>query len=317
MKKTTLTLFLTMFLLVSFAQKKKKVEYTPVTNVSMEDVFPVAAYMLKFYYGGDVDRIEWGKKYMRSYYINYEKLLGGSYRLKVNYQIDESNALDIKFDPVENYGTDTKKWYGAPEGKRENEIRIEIAEYIKNKLSNPDSVQKAKDWFYTNLRINFCFFESATELAGNRWFELYLKNKPVKWNIPFEDVKTNKANNYKYAEEYSAELFGIESDANYVKKFAIVKYTDSDKNVMTSKKTTIMVEGYFRSLQYNNGLFTIVLTDKIDSPLPKTSAQATEQKGGGVLENAEKLKQLKSLLDSGAITKQEYDEEKRKILNGK
>lgn len=297
------------------AQKKKKAVYSPITNVTMEDVFPVAAYMMRFYYRGDIDHLEWGKKLMRSSYINYYSWLGGNSRLKVNFEIDENNSLDLKFDPLESYDQTAKKWSLVYEGYKEREIRITIADFIRDRLNNADSLKKAKDWFYTDLQVNSCFFENATELAGNRWFDSYLKDKPVKWRISFDDVKTNKANNYKYAEEYSAELLGIESDANYVKKFAILKYTDSDRNVMTSKKTTIVTDGFIRSLHYNNGLFTVTLTERIDSPLPKTAAQTTEQKGGRVLENAEKLKQLKSLLDAGVINKADYEAEKKKLLN--
>ncbi|MBK7753330.1 MAG: hypothetical protein IPI41_12210 [Flavobacteriales bacterium] len=36
----------------------------------------------------------------------------------------------------------------------------------------------------------------------------------------------------------------------------------------------------------------------MEDALPKTSAKATEQKGGSVLENAEKLKKLKELYDA-------------------
>ena len=66
----------------------------------------------------------------------------------------------------EMYDADNHRWVGAREDKRELNIKIEMVENIRARLAVPDSVQKAKDWFYTNLRVNACFFETATELAG-------------------------------------------------------------------------------------------------------------------------------------------------------
>ena len=63
--------------LIAFGQKPKKVTtYTPVTGVNMEEVFPVAAYMVKHYYKGDMDYLAWGDRHMRSYYIGYYWGLG-------------------------------------------------------------------------------------------------------------------------------------------------------------------------------------------------------------------------------------------------
>ncbi|MBP6390246.1 MAG: SHOCT domain-containing protein [Flavobacteriales bacterium] len=319
MSRPFLSVLLLTSTLIAFGQKPKKVTtYTPVTGVNMEEVFPVAAYMVKHYYKGDMDYLAWGDRHMRSYYIGYYWGLGTQCRAKVNYRVDDGQGLDLTMDPVEIYDPETHVWSGAREDKRELNIKIEIAEYIRKYMASPDSVRKAKDWFYSNLRMNACFFETATELAGQRWFESYLKDKPVKWNLPFDDVKQNTAEGYKYAEYYSGDITNtaLDPNADAVKRFQIVKYTNSDKNVMSSKGSAQMVTGYIRSLEFESNSFLITVTETLQDPLPKTSAHATQQQGGGVLENADKLKKLKELYDAQILSKEEYEAEKKKILDG-
>jgi hypothetical protein len=87
---------------------------------------------------------------------------------------------------------------------------------------------------------------------------------------------------------------------------------------MASKNLPIVLEGYCRSLSYSDGVFNIYLTDEVDSALPNNSFQQEQTKEQrSVLDFAEKLKQLKSLLDQGIITKEEYETEKKKVLSGK
>jgi hypothetical protein len=311
-----LTLGATVALSASAQRKKSPTVYTPLTGVSTEEVLPVAAYMIKTYYKGDIDYLAWGDRHLRSYWINYYWGLGTQCHLKANFKVDASNGLEIIMDPVEMYDTDSHRWIGAREDKRELNIKIEMVEHIRARLAVPDSVQKAKDWFYTDLRVNACFFETATELAGQRWFEAYLRDKAVQWTVPFDDVKANAVEGYKYAEHYSADISNtaLDPNADVVKRFQIVKYTNSDKNVMSSKGSNLKVSGYFRSLTFSNDQFLITITEALNDPLPKTSAQATESKGGSALENADKLKKLKELLDAGILTKAEYDAEKKKLL---
>ena len=318
MLRTALSLICGLTMLAANAQRNKKqpATYTPLTGVRTEDVLPMAAYVLKTHYKGDIDYLAWGDRHMRSYWISYFWGLGTQCRLKANYRVDDANALEIIMDPVEMYDSDNHRWVGAREDKRELNIKIEMAELLRTRLAQPDSVRKAQDWFYTNLRVNACFFETATELAGQRWFEADLKDKPVQWTLPFDDVKANAVDGYKYAEYYSGNISNtaLDPNADATKRFQIVKYTNSDKNVMSSKGSNLTVSGYFRSLTFSNDQFLITITDELTDPLPKTSAQATSTKGGSALENADKLMKLKEMLDKGVLSKTEYEAEKKKLL---
>ncbi len=131
----------------------------------------------------------------------------------------------------------------------------------------------------------------------------------------FLDIRKNVSNQYKFTEDYSRVLSTMTSGQT---KFRLTKYTDSDRNTMTSKNSPSILEGYWRTLIYQDGVFSISLTDNLDSPVPSNSLQqekSNDQKS--VLDFAEKLKQLKSLLDQGIITKEEYETEKKKILGAK
>ncbi|MBK7940275.1 MAG: SHOCT domain-containing protein [Flavobacteriales bacterium] len=192
-----------------------------------------------------------------------------------------------------------------------------MVENIRARLAVPDSVQRAKDWFYTNLRVNACFFETATELAGQRWFEAYLRDKAVQWTLPFDDVKANTVEGYKYTEHYSGDISNTALDPNADVTKALpdrqVHELGQERREQQGPEA-YLVSGYFRSLTFSNDQFLITITDALNDPLPKTSAQATESKGGSALENADKLKKLKELLDAGILTKAEYDAEKKKLL---
>ena len=99
-----------------------------------------------------------------------------------------------------------KTWAPSNEAKKEKNLKTELTNLIRATLEKPDEVKKCQDWFYKDLYINSRFFEHATELAGNRWFDNYLKDRLVKWKATFNDIKNNPDNNYKYMENYSLKV---------------------------------------------------------------------------------------------------------------
>lgn len=78
----------TMALTGSAQRKKTPTVYTPLTEVRTEEVLPVAAYMIKTYYKGDIDYLAWGDRHLRSYWINYYWGLGTQCHLKANFKVD-------------------------------------------------------------------------------------------------------------------------------------------------------------------------------------------------------------------------------------
>lgn len=251
----------TMLLLLSlscFAQKKKNiVQYKPIPMTNIEEAFPVAAMIINDSYGINITRLDWGAKEMLSGHYQYRKLLG-AYRFKFQLKIDTENTLNV--EPKEVQTTDANdNWMDYIIQKREREIVAEFAEQLSETLKKPDVIKKAQERFYTNLNINALFFLSATEIAGKRWFENFIKGRRVNWKLTFVDLTENKnsAFKYKYIENYN---LAVEFVSGAQTKFTIKKYTDSDKNVMTKKGSPVIVEGTCLSLNYNNS-FNIILVD--------------------------------------------------------
>lgn len=244
--------------LYCFAQKKKNmVQYRPIPMVNIEEAFPVAAMIINDSYRINITKLDWGAKEMLSGYYQYRKLLG-LYRFKFLLTIDSENTLNIEAKEVQT--TDANdRWMDYIVEKREREIVAEFAEQLSEALKKPDIIKKAQERFYTDLNINALFFFSATEIAGNRWFENFIKGRRVNWKLTFADLTENKntAYKFKYTENYN---LAIEFVSGAQTRFTIKKYTNSDKNVMTKKGSPVIVEGTCLNLNYNDS-FNIVLVD--------------------------------------------------------
>ena len=93
MLRTALSLICGLTMLAANAQRNKKqpATYTPITGVRTEEVLPMAAYVLKTHYKGDIDYLAWGDRHMRSYWISYFWGLGTQCRLKANYRVDDAH----------------------------------------------------------------------------------------------------------------------------------------------------------------------------------------------------------------------------------
>ena len=90
-------------------------------------------------------------------------------------------------------------------------------------------------------------------------------------------------------------------------KFYITKYTNSDKNIFTKKRSKINVKGVCRYLNYDLGSFYVVVTEKGEDEI--SNQPELERKSV-----ADELIKLKELLDAGVITQEEFDAQKEKLL---
>lgn len=240
------------------AQKKKKevVQYQAIPLANIEEAFPVAAKILNDEYRINITKLDWGKKEMLSGHYQYSKLLG-PFRFKFFISIDEENLLNVEAKEVQTTSDDG--WMDYVVEKREREIVAEFAEKLRIALDDAGLINEAKENFYTNLNINALFFITATEIAGERWFESFIKDRSVSWKLTFDDLKENKNSKYSftYVENYT---FSVEFVGGYKSNFNVIKYTNSDKNVLSRKGSTVIVDGTCVDLTYNN-IFNITLVE--------------------------------------------------------
>lgn len=296
-------------------KSKETLVYSPVTNTSIEESFPVAYSILK-QLKCDIEDFNYGEGILKSTYYEYYRGLSRCIG-KFNISIDQSGNLNVKIVDVMKWDKTISEWLPAGESllsKAEYKYEAGFTEDIRNNIKNIELVNQLRVSFYNSLTINAKFYEHATELAGQRWFESNLKDKPVSWELTFLDIDKNSNGTYQFVEKYSM-VTNQNLAGTATTKFVISMFTSADRNVLTSKGKKMIVDGFCRNLVYKDGVFEIDLTEKLDSPMPVNSLQAkVSESNTSVVDKHEQLKKLKELLDMGAITKEEFEKEKKKIL---
>ncbi|MGB3777376.1 MAG: SHOCT domain-containing protein [Tunicatimonas sp.] len=307
----------------TWAQKKKKekIEYEPITNTTLEEAFPVATQLLVGEGQLGIHEFNYGNQQLSTTHFEYYRGIS-AHRGRWQFSIDESGTFNV--DVVEVEWKHDGVWEPtSSEGlfvKTEYKLRAALADQVREKLEDPNQVAAAKDWFFTNLEVNNKFFETATDLAGDRWFERYLENTPVEWPLTFIDIERSTSDpDFRYREFYArvtALDLGMVDYEDH--RFFVTKFTNNDANALTTKGTKVPVTGYCRSLEFNQGVFYVLLTDELTDQMPTTTLAAQEAEGESatsLVSVADEIKKLKELLDMEAITQEEYDQEKQKLLN--
>lgn len=249
---------LTICSLDCFSQKKKdELQYQPIPLANIEEAFPVALMILEDTYGVDISQLDWGKKEITSMNYNYRKVLG-EFRFKFLISIDSENVLDVYPSNVQTTSTDGG-WMDFMAEKRERAIVAQFTQELRKALEDPNIIKKAQDRFYTDLNVNALFFNTATEVAGDRWFENFIKDRPVKWKLSFVELSENTAAefDYKYLENYAVSVEFVSGDQS---KFYVKRYTNSDTNVLTRKGSSVIVDGTCLALNYTSS-FNVILVE--------------------------------------------------------
>ncbi len=297
---------LTLFLIFTTVNAQEELKYSPVTNINSDEVWPVVKYQLDFN-KIPIASLDYGQGILKTHFSEYYRGLSKARARFVFTYVD--NVLNVE---MENIQTERDGyWQNSSESvlfKTEYKIKARMADGIRNILETPEKVNESKEIFYNSLDVHNLFYENATELAGKRWFETYLKDREVDWNLTFVDITENKSaqnKDFKYKESYVFQTGGLEFDFLNA-KFYITKYTNSDENIFTKKRSKINVKGVCRYLNYDLGSFYVVVTEKGE----ETSNQPEEERKSV----ADELIKLKGLLDAGVITQEEFDAQKEKLL---
>ncbi|GAA0878133.1 hypothetical protein GCM10009119_11010 [Algoriphagus jejuensis] len=241
-----------------FSQKKKdELQYQPIPLANVEEAFPVALMILEDNYGVSISGMDWGKKEITSMNYNYRKVLG-EFRFKFMITIDSDNVLDVYASNVQTTSADGG-WMDYMVEKRERAIVAQFIEELRKNLQDPAIITKAQSRFYTDLNVNALFFDTATKVAGDRWFENFIKDRPVKWKLSFVELSKNNSKefDYEYLENYAISVEFVSGDQS---KFYVKRYTNSDTNVLTRKGSSVIVDGTCLALNYTNS-FSIILVE--------------------------------------------------------
>ena len=298
--------------------KKAKEVYKPIINIDMDLALPLVYELAKEIHGVKALYFNYGEGTLMTGSFEYYRGLG-KYRAKWKFT-SHDELLDIHLVDIENYNNESHSWSDSYEGilfKKETELRVQLADQVKAIRSDTAKIRLAKALFYNDLDVHAAFYNTATKLAGDRWFENNLKNEKVSWKLRFVDVQKNSSNSpFKYKESYYLSKGGqLESITRTGDKFIVSKYTNNDEMVLAKKGELVQVEGYCNKLDYKAGTFNVWLKDELEANQLSDEKSNTSSSSSDILSKAEDLKKLKELYDLGAITEEEYKAEKQKLLN--
>nr|WP_319400892.1 SHOCT domain-containing protein [uncultured Carboxylicivirga sp.] len=294
---TALCFLLTMNL---FA-KKDKVAYSPVIGFTSENVWPAVKVQLDFN-KIPIESWSFADQKLKSSWQYYTSGIS-SKRCKWLFSYSD-NLLHVEMIDIQTkIGDNPWTTYGTSQSKSERTMQAFMAMGISSVKEDKENFNKAIHDFYTSIETQSLFYENATELAGKRWFERYLKDKEVNWNLVFSNIDESSSRK-KYKETFVFALEGKSKTFSFDNSnFFITKYTDSDSNVFTSQGSLVEVNGVCKELIHMGSSFYIVIEDK--------SVKADQSNSV-----ADELLKLKGLLDQGIITQEEFETQKKKILEG-
>ncbi len=249
-----LSVVLSVFFFTQVFSQDARYNYGPVTGISQDDMFAIAAKTFEEY---DVktETFSYGKGIIISSYYDYTVLIS-NYRARIEAKSTD-NGVYISFIDLQMKQSSGWEDITSVLGKKTDKLLKKIGKTFEKIAEDPKEVEKAKTMFYNQPHTHYLFFEDATDLAADRWYENFMKDRSFTWMLDFSDIKKNESSKhkeYKYivtARYYpGTSLVGM--GGLYVKL-----YTNSDKNTMTEKGTKIKVEGKCVGFNKNMGYFFI------------------------------------------------------------
>ncbi len=235
------------------AQRKKKVKYAPVENISREDAWPIVAQAIASL-NVTPEFFDYGKGVMKTGYYHYRKgIVPNRGKLQFTHK---DITLHIEVVDLQLKQADTKKWvptYPDPLFPKEKQIKGEFAQAVRLIQEDPALSQKAKDQFASNLLFHSFFFATASELAGDIWFNKFLKDKAVNWKLTFTDIQKSKTEGFAYDEYYAAQAGESQ--------LKLIRRTNSDQNVFTNKGNLVGISGTIKALTYENNEWAVVMEE--------------------------------------------------------
>ena len=260
-KLTVLTLVLSLiFSMQTFAQDARY-HYGPVAGINLDDMLAIAAKTFEKK-GVKVDRFNYSRGMILSTNYGFTILIS-PYRTKILVENTDDGAylsfIDLQMQRSSGGWTDV----ASVLGKKTDKLMASIGKEFESIAKDPKQVEEAKTAFYNDPHTHYLFFKKATELAADRWYERFMKEKVFDWSLKFADIKKNeskKFSDYKYvvtARYYTGSSLSMGSGGLYVRL-----YTNDDSNMMTEKGTKIKVKGKCVGVKEYMGIYYIDFTQE-------------------------------------------------------
>ena len=240
-KLLLLTITLSIFFCTQIFAQDARYVYGPVTGVNLDDMFAIAEKTFENK-GVKTEKFNYSRGVIISSYYKFT-ILFSEYRSNIEVKNTENGAyvslINLRMKGSNGIFQDV----ASVLGKKTDKMIAAIGKEFEGISNDPDAIKVAKVKFYNEPHTHYLFFKKATELAAERWYENFMKDKTFTWMLDFTDIKKNESSrheDYKYivtARYYRGSSL-IGTGGLYVKL-----YTNSDDNTMTEKGTKIKIKG--------------------------------------------------------------------------
>jgi len=128
-------------------------------------------------------------------------------------------------------------------GKKCDKLIAAIGKEFEGIADDPAQVKDAKTKFYNDPNTHYLFFKKATELAAERWYETFMKDKTFAWTLKFSDIKKNESTRHEELKYIVTARYYTGSSLVGMGGLYIKQYTNDDSNTMTEKGSKIKIKG--------------------------------------------------------------------------
>ncbi len=231
---------LSVFFVTQIFAQDARYNYGPVTDVNLDDMLAIAA---KTFENKEtkVERFNYSRGMILSTNYNFT-IFVTPYRAKILVE-NTDNGVYISFIDLQMKGEYGYTDVASVLGKKCDKLIKSIGDEFEGISEDPAEVERAKTKFYNEPRAHYLFFKKATELAAERWYESFMKDKTFDWTLKFSDIKKNETSQY---EEYkyivTARYYSGSSLAGMGGLY-IKLYTNSDENTMTEIGSKVKIAG--------------------------------------------------------------------------
>jgi len=258
---TLLILVLSLVFSASTFAQDARYHYGPVSGINLDDMLAIAAKTFENR-GVKVERFNYSRGMILSTNYGFTIMIS-PYRTKILAENTDDGVylsfIDVQMKSSSGGWTDV----ASVLGKKTDKLMAAIGKEFEAIANDPAQVKAARTEFYNDPRTHYLFFKKATELAADRWYESFMKDKIFDWTLKFADIKKNEDKDYpdyKYivtARYYTGSALSIGSGGLYVKL-----YTNDDSNMMTEKGSKVKIKGKCVNVHEYMGIYYIDFTQE-------------------------------------------------------
>lgn len=215
--------------------------YGPINGINLDDMFAIGEKTFDKN-GVKTEVFNYSKGVLTSSNFNFTVLIN-EYRCNIEIK-NTDKGIYLSFVNLQMKSSNgTYQDIGSIMGKKPDKLIHAIGSDFETISKDPDQVKTAKINFYNKPHTHFLFFQKATDLAADRWYGSFMKDRSFAWLLEFSDIKKNETGScqdkpYVVTAKYQTGTSLMGSGGLFVRL-----YTNDDKYTMTDKGSRVEIEG--------------------------------------------------------------------------